>query len=42
MKMPNKIISKYRPVCNQFDESDEDVFRTVRTTRPEPEPEPED
>ena len=41
-QLENKIISKYRPVCNQFDESDEDVFRTVRTTRPEPEPEPED
>ena len=41
-QLENKIISKYRPVCNQFDESDQNVFGTVRTTRPEPEPEPED
>ena len=40
-QLENKIISKYRPVCNQFDESDQNVFGTVRTTRPEPEPEPE-
>jgi hypothetical protein len=42
-QLENKIISRYKPVCNQFDDSDQDVFRTtVRTTKPEPEPEPED
>ena len=42
-QLENKIISRYKPVCNQFDDSDQDVFSTtVRTTKPEPEPESED
>jgi len=42
-QLENKIISRYKPICNKFDESDQDVFSTtVKTTRPEPEPEPED
>ncbi len=42
-QLENKIISRYKPICNQFDESDRDVFSTtVKTTEPEPEPEPED
>ena len=41
-QLENKIISRYKPICNKFDESDQDVFSTtVKTTRPEPEPEPE-
>ena len=41
-QLENKIISRYKPVCNQFDDSDQDVFSTtVKTTKPEPEPEPE-
>jgi len=42
-QLENKIIARYKPVCNQFDDSDQDVFgTTVRTNKPEPEPEPED
>ena len=42
-QLENKIISRYKPICNKFDENDQDVFSTtVKTTRPEPEPEPED
>ena len=41
-QLENKIIARYKPVCNQFDDSDQDVFSTtVKTTKPEPEPEPE-
>ena len=41
-QLENKIIARYKPVCNQFDDSDQDVFgTTVRTNKPEPEPEPE-
>ena len=41
-QLENKIISRYKPICNKFDESDQDVFSTtVKTTRSEPEPEPE-
>ena len=42
-QLENKIISKYKPICNQSDENDQDMFSTtVRTTEPEPEPESED
>ncbi len=38
-QLENKIISRYRPVCNHS-MVDQDTF-TVRKTEPEPEPEPE-
>jgi hypothetical protein len=42
-QLENKIISKYKPICNQSGENDQDMFSTtVRTTEPEPEPESED
>ena len=41
-QLKDKIISKYKPICNQPGENDHDMSNTsVRTTEPEPEPEPE-
>ena len=38
-QLENKIISKYKPICNQSDENDQDGFNTsVRETEPESEP----
>ena len=37
-----KIISKYKPICNQINDDEQDTYNTtVRTTEPEPEPEPD-
>ena len=42
-QLTNKIISRYKPICNHLDENKQDIFgTTVRKTEPEPEPEPED
>jgi uncharacterized protein YwqG len=41
-QLENKIISKYKPICNQINDDEQDTYNTtVRTTEPEPEPEPD-
>ena len=40
-QLVRKIISKYRPVCNQINQDPQNKLTTSQTTEPEPEPEPE-
>jgi hypothetical protein len=38
-QLKNKIISRYKPICNYYDDNDQDGFNTsVRETEPESEP----
>ena len=40
-QLVNKIIIRYKPICNAVDDVSEHTSRTIPPSEPEPEPEPE-
>ena len=39
-QLVKKIITRYKPVCNEVDENSQNADTTAHTIEPEPEPEP--